>query len=268
MMGKTFPCGSFILTNFLFFLPLGIMATAMWARESQFDDKLPPFDIYNMWNSSERVHFTGACAILCEKTACAGFFYNAESKECILTKAVPLLAGIYASGFRYYSKMQFRACPANANNLLHEQSGTCFMLSDNRQTWVKAKDTCQQENARLAVLDTTDKEDFLIEFFRSGNLSTADCYFIGAHRPYDKWNTTLPPAHDYIWLNGNPVVKSPQHWAGSEPNNINTRENVIFIWHHPTDGWTFGDVREWDRSRYICEFSLYENINALASGGM
>ena len=54
--------------------------------------------------------------------------------------------------------------------MLHEQSGTCFQLTDVALTWTAARDACSAAHGSLASLDTLDKEDAVMSFFRAGEL--------------------------------------------------------------------------------------------------
>ncbi|KAK7103310.1 hypothetical protein V1264_018238 [Littorina saxatilis] len=148
------------------------------------------------------------------------------------------------------------------DSLVHVQSSSCFqVISDNSilKNWTDARDACDNEGGRLAVLDTKGKIDTVIDVMRDNTDFPQVGFYLGAHRPMDRWNTAWPNGEqDYIWLNGQPLdpdLTAP-YWKDSDPNNWQDGQNVIMLYGDQ------GISRPWvddnaDRIEgYICEFSL------------
>ena len=66
------------------------------------------------------------------------------------------------------------ACPADGmtqSYALHEPLATCYEMNSVGSVWTTARDVCWGRQGTLAVLDTQDKLDFLLSFFRAGQSS-------------------------------------------------------------------------------------------------
>ncbi|XP_070181018.1 uncharacterized protein [Littorina saxatilis] len=252
MMARWHLCFVLIFCN-------GALASALWTKDHRFDDSLPSPSALSV-DHSETVHVKGQCALLANSDhGFQGFFYNEDTKNCTLTSSVYLTNTPLTSspGFRYYRSTPF-ACPLDY--VLHEQSGTCFKLHKVPTTWTMARDACSAVNGRLAVLDTQEKEDFFLDYLDSAPPGTNGWgFYLGAHRPSDKWNKawTTPGVHDLEWLSGQPVALPPSHWGDGEPQNMNTNENVLVIFRNGEHVWGFGDSRVDAPYYFVCEFALF-----------
>ncbi|KAK7103305.1 hypothetical protein V1264_018234 [Littorina saxatilis] len=170
-----------------------------------------------------------------------------------------IVNGVTSNGYRYYSNRV--TCPVpTIDSLVHVQSSSCFQVISDiavRKNWTDARDACDSEGGRLAVLDTKDKIDTVMDVMKNNRDFPNVRYYLGAHRPMDRWNTPWPNgAQDYIWLNGQPLdlnLTAP-YWLEGEPNNQIQLQNVIMMWWYLDRPWVDDDA---DRIEgYICEFSL------------
>ncbi|XP_070180480.1 uncharacterized protein [Littorina saxatilis] len=135
-----------------------------------------------------------------------------------------IVNGVNSNGYRYY--LNGATCPVPTfDSLVHVQSSSCFQVIGDialHKTWTDARDACDSEGGRLAVLDTKDKIDTVLDVMRGNPDFPLAYYYLGAHRPMDRWNTAWPNGEqDYIWLNGQPLdmdLTAP-YWKDDEPNN-------------------------------------------------
>ncbi|KAK7103308.1 C-type lectin domain family 4 member C-like [Littorina saxatilis] len=146
------------------------------------------------------------------------------------------------------------------DSLLHVQSSSCFQVISDiavRKNWTDARDACDSEGGRLAVLDTKDKIDTVMDVMRDNPDFPLVSYHLGAHRPMDRWDTAWPNGKpDYIWLNGQPLdlnLTEP-YWNVHDPNNWGNSQNVMILSNNQKRLW--GDTAAVADGGYICEFSL------------
>jgi hypothetical protein len=157
--------------------------------------------------------------------------------------------------------------------------------------WTNARDACSSQGGRLAVFDTHDKMQFIINLFRSGEhnfvkyffksgwlLNTAHvavsharifltcagqatssiwAFYVGASRPLGSWGTAWPGGvPDEAWLNGVPVdwswMKANGFTNNTEPNNPTT-ESVLVL-SKGVDSQVIENTHAIYDRRYICEF--------------
>ncbi|KAK7103309.1 hypothetical protein V1264_018237 [Littorina saxatilis] len=249
----------------LIYLQLEAISTAStegasWTALSDYDDRLPDTQLTS--TSPTTVHSKGECSLLCQRqSGCNGFFFNDVSKTCLPVAVTMsyrrdiIVNGVTSTGYRYYSNGV--TCPVpTMDSLVHVQSSSCFqVISHNtvRKNWTDARDACDSEGGRLAVLDTKDKMDVM----RNNPDLPPVRYHLGAHRPMDRWNTTWPNGEpDFIWLNGQPLDLNliAPYWLNGDPNNENQVQNIIMMWWYPDRPWVDDDA---DRIvGYICEFPL------------
>lgn len=79
-------------------------------------------------------------------------------------------------------------------------------------------------------------------------------FWIGAHRPFDMFNTPLPTSgSDYAWLNGKAVnmTTAQSYLSVYGLDNSAGRENVLMMWGDKDYAWN--DELEYVLLNYICE---------------
>ncbi|XP_070181517.1 uncharacterized protein [Littorina saxatilis] len=251
----------------LIYLQLEAISTAStegasWTALSDYDDRLPDTQLIS--TSSTTVHSKWECSLICQRQSrCNGFFVNDVSKMC-LPVAVKMsyrrdviVNGVTRNGYRYFSNGV--TCPVPTfDSLVHVQSSSCFqVISAESKNWTDARDACDSEGGRLAVLDTKDKIDTVMDVMRNNPDVPLVRYFLGGHRPLDRWNTPWPNGEqDYIWFNGQPLdlALTATYWTDGEPDNKETLQNIILMRANLDRSWR--DHYTTVTGGYICEFSL------------
>ncbi|XP_070188809.1 C-type lectin domain family 4 member K-like [Littorina saxatilis] len=138
---------------------------------------------------------------------------------------------------------------------------TCYLLvTSPTMSWLSAHDACASRGDMLTVLEPVEKAKFISEHVKTNDVYQQTLYFsIGARRPQNAWNTTLPSTGpDYIWLDGQPVnyTATAPFWIAGKPNNYGATENVMalrrdesFLWEDGSENMLCG---------YICERPLFD----------
>ncbi|XP_073947335.1 hemolymph lipopolysaccharide-binding protein-like [Choristoneura fumiferana] len=93
-------------------------------------------------------------------------------------------------------------------NILHNETGSCYKFHREGRTWPAAFRTCQAEDAYLAIINSDDESKYLKDLF-----SQNPHYTIPGDIPKDA-------AMKQDWL----------HFNAGEPNNIGNNETCGSVW--------------------------------------
>uniref|UniRef100_A0A8C8Z0R1 C-type lectin domain family 4 member C n=1 Tax=Prolemur simus TaxID=1328070 RepID=A0A8C8Z0R1_PROSS len=116
---------------------------------------------------------------------------------------------------------------------------SCYFVSTVRQSWAQHWKNCSMMGAHLAVINTEDEEDFIIQ-----NLNEDSAYFMGLSDPEGQ--------RHWQWVDQTPYNKSATFWHSDEPNDPSER-CVVVNFRHPSRKWGWNDVRCHEPEKSICE---------------
>ncbi|KAK3529201.1 hypothetical protein QTP70_019441 [Hemibagrus guttatus] len=110
-----------------------------------------------------------------------------------------------------------------------------YFISTQTKTWVESRMDCKRNRADLVIINTKEKQDFLIK--QLGNNRA----WIGLHDRQTEGT--------WKWVDG--TVLTTSYWAPGEPNNVGN-EDCAEIWaFKDKEGWNDGPCG--DKLKWICE---------------
>jgi hypothetical protein len=169
---------------------------------------------------------------------------------------------------------------------------SCYKVVDTlTPSWTNARDACSSQGGRLAIFDTRDKMQFILNLFRSGEhyfvkylkvglalkhsaccsfsckiflkctgqaTSSINDFYVGASRPLGSWGTEWPGGvPDLVWLNGVPVdwdwLRVNGYTLSTEPNK--PTEQSALILSGALGSKQFANYYAGNNNPYICEFA-------------
>ncbi|KAK7107614.1 hypothetical protein V1264_015507 [Littorina saxatilis] len=234
----------------------GQIVQRKWEKDPSLDGLLSTEGSLTSWFP---VRSKIGCAVNCKQNpACFGFYHNEEEGTCILYTLFEFAADkVVSSPGSVFYKMSLDACPSNEGYVIQLSTNTCYQVNtDVTLTWTESRDKCEQQNDRLVVLDQTEKADFLLDLLRE-HYPSRDVW-IGAHRPYDLFNSPYPSSgQDIVWLSGEALDLTilQSYFGTGQPDNAGARENTLQIW--GTRGYMWNDNESNVRCHFICERSLF-----------
>ncbi|XP_076439637.1 uncharacterized protein LOC143279477 [Babylonia areolata] len=220
-----------------------------WQNQAAFDNRLPvEVNTKPSFTAKSRT----ACGVECTRNAwCLSFFHNSVTSACILTEKMysRLTSDQHILGYRYYA-IDRGACTDEDGYVTDWKTATCYRVVQEPRSWWEARAFCQQDGGTLAVLDTPNRAQFIVDLMSSGVYSSATRFlFIGASRPAEDWDVGMTKGQLYfVWENGQPVETASTFWGPSEPNGAG-KENVLSVTHH--GGWN--DVGTQHSMSFICQ---------------
>ncbi|XP_075397707.1 C-type lectin domain family 4 member G [Tenrec ecaudatus] len=115
--------------------------------------------------------------------------------------------------------------------------GSCYLFSEQKNTWETALNSCQNAGAHLVIVDDLEEQSFLSGHTRGRG------FWLGL-----KAVRHLGKIQSYQWVDG--VQLTFSYWNVGEPNDSRGRENCIMMLH--TGLWNDAPCDN-ERDNWICE---------------
>ncbi|KAJ8729972.1 hypothetical protein PYW07_017010 [Mythimna separata] len=123
------------------------------------------------------------------------------------TKALPFIC------YRKHENLTMNECNTYDNGYhLNEQTGSCYKIHLNKQTWSRAYSICATEGGHLVILNDAAEMRIVKDLFPP----SSDPHWVGFHIGLAAWGK------ERIWttIHGDKLEDVYNKWASGEPNNV------------------------------------------------
>lgn len=121
-----------------------------------------------------------------------------------------------------------------------------FFTLDSVATWEDAKTYCERLGGHLAIITSSEENDFLYQLMVNEGYTNA---YFGLTDSYDEGN--------WIWVDGTDPIYT--NWHSGEPNSENSNEDyAMFYWKYSDGTWNDGDFGKRTNkggTTFICEWN-------------
>nr|XP_056705551.1 hepatic lectin-like [Euleptes europaea] len=150
---------------------------------------------------------------------------------------------------KYPTSHDFRLFPCGPDTRQWEYfNGKCYYFSLQAVPWQQAKTKCEEQHAKLVIIDGFPKQNFIQTRTRN------ERFWIGLHEPQTE---------EWTWLDGSDYRTGFKYWKQGEPNNYLRRDEDC------AQVWINGEWNDYicsSPSYYICEKPLPSTPPASSKG--